>query len=165
MAVTESQWRQQAREVIQRTLAELPANASIFEKRRAVSRAYPYGPRKYHPYKMWLAEVRLALGRDLDTARKDVTEVAIQMTDTLWISVWCLVCDKQPSRRYTLKSGCLLCNDWRAELSECVERSEWQTYRAAAVESGPAYVGILSDWCDENGFWRVAEALRRKAKS
>ena len=32
------------------------------ELRRKISAAYPFGERKYYPYKMWLAEIKAQLG-------------------------------------------------------------------------------------------------------
>ena len=47
---------------IEHTLAHLPANCSLAEKRQALREAYPFGPRRFWPYKVWLQEVRYALG-------------------------------------------------------------------------------------------------------
>lgn len=63
MAVTEkttSRWRHQARAVIAKVLASMPADADEAIKRAAVSLAYPFGQRENFPYKQWLIEVRLA---------------------------------------------------------------------------------------------------------
>lgn len=59
-----SGWRRSARLVIEETLrvlVETNPSASEKEKRQALSEAYPFGPRKHHPYKIWCNEVARAL--------------------------------------------------------------------------------------------------------
>lgn len=58
----ESHWRITARQVIGRVIAQNP-ELSGERLRAAVSDAYPFGPRAYYPYKIWLSEVNLQLGR------------------------------------------------------------------------------------------------------
>lgn len=53
----ESHWRRHAAPIITRVLAETKG-ASEKEIRKALHDAYPYGPRRYHPYKIWLDEIR-----------------------------------------------------------------------------------------------------------
>lgn len=53
-----SYWRQKAREIILRALADLPADATTKEKAKAVRDAYPFGERARWPYKIWLCEVQ-----------------------------------------------------------------------------------------------------------
>lgn len=57
-----SRWRQAANEVIERVLAELPAEATDQDKANALSRAYPFGAKEHHPYKIWRDAVRRAIG-------------------------------------------------------------------------------------------------------
>lgn len=54
-------WRDVARPIIAKAIAE---NLGKPEKeiRKALRRAYPFGERKYHPYKIWLDEIRVQLG-------------------------------------------------------------------------------------------------------
>lgn len=53
-------WRQGAAPIIHKVLTE---NAGKTEKeiRKALRDAYPYGPRKMHPYKIWCDEVNKQL--------------------------------------------------------------------------------------------------------
>ncbi len=53
-----SSWRLGSIEAITKTLASLPPDADDKAKRKAISDAYPFGPRQYHPYKIWLSEVK-----------------------------------------------------------------------------------------------------------
>lgn len=60
-------WRERSRDVIQQVLLEHEAQAALLDKPinkaallKAISNAYPFGPRQYHPYKQWLDEVKAA---------------------------------------------------------------------------------------------------------
>jgi len=56
MDSTQSHWRQVADSVILRVAHENPGLGEK-ELRAKMSEAYPFGLRRYHPYKMWLAAV------------------------------------------------------------------------------------------------------------
>ncbi len=51
-------WREHASAVIADVVAKDPADlkAALFD-------AYPYGQRRYHPYRIWCEEVAVALGK------------------------------------------------------------------------------------------------------
>lgn len=53
---TNSRWRAVADEVIARVVSDNPGLPED-ELRRKLSDAYPFGMRKYHPYKIWLSAV------------------------------------------------------------------------------------------------------------
>lgn len=53
-----SHWLREARETIAKAVATLPPDAPMKDKLAAISASYPFGPRKYHPYKQWLKAVR-----------------------------------------------------------------------------------------------------------
>lgn len=56
----ESTWRKRSRHVIAQVCAEFPGlPPHLLEKQ--IRAAYPFGPRKMHPYKMWLSEVNRAM--------------------------------------------------------------------------------------------------------
>jgi len=57
-----SHWRGLAAPIIARVLAE---NAGKPERdvRRALRKAYPFGRRSHHPYKIWLDEIQVQTGR------------------------------------------------------------------------------------------------------
>ncbi|MDD5086073.1 MAG: hypothetical protein PHE61_08620 [Candidatus Omnitrophica bacterium] len=67
MLRTDSRWRLHARNII-REVAEQNKTVSLAEVRKLISQAYPFGERKYHPYKCWLREV------DLFFKQKDALE-------------------------------------------------------------------------------------------
>lgn len=43
--------------------AALPADISVEDRRKAISAAYPFGERRYFPYKMWLKAQREYMGQ------------------------------------------------------------------------------------------------------
>lgn len=55
-------WRHIARPIIAQAIA---TNKDKDEKevRKALREAYPWGERKYHPYKIWCDEIRVQLGK------------------------------------------------------------------------------------------------------
>jgi hypothetical protein len=62
--LTPGSWRAKARHVITRVMeaaraAQLDVAATIKE----IDAAYPFGPREYHPYQMWLKERRRAIAQ------------------------------------------------------------------------------------------------------
>lgn len=62
MAVAiDSYWRRQAIPVI-RAVIERERLSDPAALRRALRAAYPWGPRRYHPYRIWCDEVRRQLG-------------------------------------------------------------------------------------------------------
>ena len=62
MKKDESHWRTRARKVIQAVIKD---NAGKSEKDilAAIRKAYPFVERKYHPYKIWLDEVKVQTGK------------------------------------------------------------------------------------------------------
>jgi hypothetical protein len=55
--VSDSRWRPIAALAISRVLAEAKGRPEA-EIVAALRAAYPFGQRKYHPYKVWLSEVK-----------------------------------------------------------------------------------------------------------
>lgn len=55
-------WREISRPIIAKVLRE-HKGADEKEIRKALKEAYPFGVRKYHPYKVWLDEVKIQLGK------------------------------------------------------------------------------------------------------
>lgn len=54
-------WRESARPIIAQVLKETKGQPDK-EIRKALRDAYPFGERKYWPYKVWCDEVKLQLG-------------------------------------------------------------------------------------------------------
>lgn len=53
-----SYWRQKARPIVADILRQAKAEGwTEKDVRRALREAYPFGPREYHPYKIWLDEI------------------------------------------------------------------------------------------------------------
>lgn len=59
---SESHWRNHAAPIIRRIL-EATAGKAEREVRRALRKAYPFGQRKYHPYRIWCDEIARQRGR------------------------------------------------------------------------------------------------------
>lgn len=54
-------WRDQARPIIAAVIADV-GTADRKRLRLALRDAYPWGPREYHPYRIWCHEIRVQLG-------------------------------------------------------------------------------------------------------
>jgi hypothetical protein len=55
-------WRDSARPIIHRVLKETEGKDEK-EIRKALKEAYPFGERRYHPYKVWCDEIRVQMGK------------------------------------------------------------------------------------------------------
>lgn len=58
-------WRDIARPIIARVLLETKDKTEQ-EIKKALFDAYPFGERRYHPYKVWLDEIRRQRGKKKD---------------------------------------------------------------------------------------------------
>lgn len=63
-----SRWREFAAPIIAAIIRRYPPGK---ERRAALRDAYPFGERKYHPYKIWLDEIARQEGRKATPSRKD----------------------------------------------------------------------------------------------
>ncbi len=54
-------WRDRAEATIRQVFAGLPAGVSLEERTKALDAAYPFGERRFTPYKVWLKARRKAL--------------------------------------------------------------------------------------------------------
>ena len=64
-----SYWREQARKVILAVLADNPGLEKQ-ELRARINAAYPFEVRQYHPYRIWLDEVKVQLGEKAPKLRR-----------------------------------------------------------------------------------------------
>ncbi len=151
---TPSPWRQRSRRAIMNALAiyrmNHPPPWDRAEERAAISAAYPFGERKHHPYRMWLAEVKHVLGpaRPGPPARVRIFPAGVACG-------WC----KDPER------GCLACLPtwwrWRA-VQNWDPWYQWLDALAAAPEDTDL-MGVFSDWLEEQGFADQAALYRQDA--
>lgn len=58
---SQSAWRNRCAPIIAQVLRETQPDTP--ERRKALHDAYPFGMRKYHPYKVWLSEIKRQLER------------------------------------------------------------------------------------------------------
>lgn len=79
-----STWREKAAPIIRKVIAD-NAGATHQELRALLRDAYPFGERKYHPYKIWCDEVNAQLGTKKIKPRKarEAKPVAVN-EPTLW---------------------------------------------------------------------------------
>jgi hypothetical protein len=54
-------WAKQAEQVVNETMNALPDDATRADAEQALREAYPFGERKYSPYKTWLRHRKRAL--------------------------------------------------------------------------------------------------------
>jgi len=54
-------WRDKARPLIAAVIDQVGTD-DLPRLRRALREAFPFGAREYHPYKIWLDEIRVQLG-------------------------------------------------------------------------------------------------------
>lgn len=54
-------WRERAAPIIAQVLSETKG-ADEKTVKQALKDAYPFGPRQYHPYKIWLSEIQRQRG-------------------------------------------------------------------------------------------------------
>lgn len=66
-------WRKEAATVISKVIRQNPG-AEPKELRKLIRAAYPFGERKYHPYKIWCDEVNRQLGTPRQKAEMSVSE-------------------------------------------------------------------------------------------
>ncbi len=151
-----SRWREHSVVVIERTLAALPADATTAEKRKAVSAAYPFGMRKYHPYKTWCAAVRQMLGKaPTKTMALESPEYEVSVTWNIMIRVRCPFCDGSRCEIETAEFANGFCC---AEFTDAL-RGWWnhQEFKGLFVTANsrfaeePITVGSIGDWLMDHG--------------
>lgn len=81
-----SHWRDQARPIIAKVLEE-HKNSSDQDLKKALFNAYPFGERKYYPYKCWLLEIASQLktnkryvARKRRESKKQAAAAPVQMS-------------------------------------------------------------------------------------
>lgn len=157
-ARTSSEWRLAARRRIQSVLARLPRDADLKAKRRALREAYPFGERRYHPYRMWCSEVRAALGpaKKAEPATVD-WEVIEKWCKPFYVLVKCGWCMNQVRTR-----GCLACGPRVDELTDLLASPDFMSLLKAvrADVADPLPRLVLADWLDERGYDQLAELFR-----
>jgi len=68
-----SHWRRKAAPIVTEVLAAMAGRPEL-EIRAALRAAYPFGPRKHHPYKIWLDGIRVQTGRRRLSGRQRVMQ-------------------------------------------------------------------------------------------
>lgn len=65
--MSKSRWREYASPIIARIVRTYPDGP---ERRAELRKAYPFGERKYHPYKIWLDEIARQTGKKKPSASR-----------------------------------------------------------------------------------------------
>lgn len=74
--MTTKTWRDVAHAAIQKALAEAEAQGLDAEAtKRHVNAAYPFGERAYHPYKIWLSEMKRTFNPVTKVAQSDLAKL------------------------------------------------------------------------------------------
>lgn len=69
-------WRDHAKPIIYKTIIENEGKPTK-EIKKALRDAYPFGERKYHPYKIWCDEVRKQLGLKRKNKNIDTNQIEL----------------------------------------------------------------------------------------
>lgn len=67
-----SYWRSHAKPIIAEVIKNNPGKSNA-ELKKLISKKYPFGERAYHPYKIWLDEVKRQLGEKPKLNSRDKT--------------------------------------------------------------------------------------------
>jgi len=78
-----SSWREQSAAVIARVVAEVGTHDQKALK-KALFEAYPFGERKYHPYKIWCEERAKVLKPEPDTSAPMSVAQAVEAEKEIW---------------------------------------------------------------------------------
>ena len=68
-------WRDMARPIIAKVIAEVGLS-DPGRLKRALFDAYPFGQRAYHPYRIWLDEIKVQTGKKPGMSRSDAQRLA-----------------------------------------------------------------------------------------
>ena len=70
-------WRDKARPIIAAVIARVGTD-DLPRLRRELREAFPFGPREYHPYKIWCDEIRVQLGTKLQRVKPEPERPAVE---------------------------------------------------------------------------------------
>lgn len=105
-------WRKWFAPIIDRILQENKGEP-IKEVRKALRDAWRWGPRKHHPYKIWLNEIRIQLG-EIPRGRKYVTKPKnAELESLVFLNGW-----PNPELQDDPKEAWLVFADW-LEMQGC----------------------------------------------
>jgi len=171
MTRTLSLWRAAARERIAAILAELPATATDKDRRRALREASP-GKSPAHGYRMWLKEVRLAIGDRRKPKMSEAPSVRFILFNkgpnlrTPWLDVRCSWCCDQTRYVNWFGNGlggvqyrvpCLMCASAIEAVARITARPEWLALQQAAADGDEVATLACRDFLIDQGI-EVEEA-------
>lgn len=160
-SVAAHSWRELALRRIEEIARVLATDADEKTVRRAFRDGYPFGERKYHPYKVWRDCVRKYLAARFGT-QKDAHEQRPVIT-LEYPALYCPACCREDTRKPKLLGGCLLCHELRATWDGIWHnRDRDEAFRLARASLLDAE--ILADFIEESGLCEVAGNLRKVAR-
>ena len=158
--MNKSRWRDRSVRVIAETEATLPQGCTRKQARKILGRAYPFGSRKGHPYKMWLSEVR----KFLDAKFREIHH-SLRVDPRFDCAVMCEWCNNRFSSPLEPEKGCLVCIEVRRRFSDLANTQpdvvdRWRRWATEAAKDEDESL-ILADWLDDVvGFPEEAQAIR-----
>lgn len=156
--LTVSRWRTESRRVIREVLAAQPAGTPVLRLKALLSERYPFGERKYHPYRIFLDEVREALRPFQEDPEPSESKIGYRLSNRggkrPWLDVVCDWCHGK------VKGGCLVCLRLHVALQGLVTRDEWKVWMAAIASGDELAPLVLADRLDELGHEEAAIVFR-----
>lgn len=157
----ESQWRRVANDVIDSVFGMLPRGATITDVRRALRLAYPFGEKKYHPYKMWLKVVRVQLkARGFGHCENPEREPAIVLLPMSHPYVASVRCDFCPSRERSQAAfhSCMYCSDQWDRIRHVNQDRERIKAWMRGAETDPLILAQVCDYFWDRGLEELVES-------
>ena len=81
-------WRQYSAPIIKRVIEQC-GTEDMKLLRKKLHEAYPFGERKYHPYKIWCDEIRRQLGLKQSNSNRRKTGPANSFQDIRQLGLFC----------------------------------------------------------------------------
>lgn len=149
MPIGSLSWNQHAQAVIDAALQDFNPNATEKELREHLRRHYPYGERKYHPYKQWLQAVNKAVRRRCVgvTAPERGPIITIEFKSGIRLGVQCDWCG-QRNRRAT---GCMVCGELFCAAKIINENPTFHSLSQAFADGDDTAAAMAADWLRDHG--------------
>lgn len=143
--------------VIDRVLQACPAEWDEQQVREAVSNAYPFGERKYHPYRVWLDCVQELLDQRFPRPAVDLGTPNIQILHlggprNWWLELHCNYCRLTSGQ----SKGCLMCARLYDEMNWLLTSYEWMTkWKPMLLARSESHM-LFAEWLEEHGHDELA---------
>jgi len=150
--MADSPWRVRSREIIRNVVESMSPTVDTKTLRRALREAYPFGTREFHPYKIWLDEIRkeLAIRYPRLCRKKGNGNHNVALTVQGVVCGWCK------------GAMCLCCANARDRYEKLIALPGWEMWQSVRDNPAPASVDCVAfaDWLTEQGYEDLAGELR-----